>query len=58
MLDLQERADNWREKAFFGQRAFAEVASAISQFESVTIGVSSTQVSGLIHSYCLVQVMN
>lgn len=38
-----ERPDNWRENALFGQRAFAEVASAISQFEPVTVCVSSAQ---------------
>lgn len=38
-----ERPDNWRENAHFGQLAFVEVASAISQFEPVTVCVSSAQ---------------
>jgi hypothetical protein len=40
----QEREDNWREKARPAQRAFVEVATAISQFEPVTVCASSDQV--------------
>jgi agmatine deiminase len=36
-----ERPDNWRHKAQPAQRAFAEVATAISRFEPVTMGVSA-----------------
>jgi len=36
-----ERPDNWREGAQPAQRAFAEVARAIAQFEPVTVGVSA-----------------
>jgi hypothetical protein len=39
----QEREDNWREKARPAQRAFVEVAAAISQFEPVTVCASSDQ---------------
>jgi hypothetical protein len=39
----QEREDNWREKARPAQRAFVEVATAISQFEPVTVCASSDQ---------------
>ena len=35
-----ERPDNWREAARPAQRAFAQVALAIAQFEPVTVGVS------------------
>lgn len=38
-----ERPDNWRDGAKPAQRAFAEVASAISQFEPVTVGVNRGQ---------------
>jgi len=36
-----ERPDNWREAARPAQLAFAAVASAIAQFEPVTVGASS-----------------
>src|SRR5215831_4848735 len=35
-----ERPDNWRNAALPAQRAFADVARAISRFEPVTVGVS------------------
>ncbi len=38
-----EREDNWREGAQPAQQAFVAVASAISQFEPVTVGVSAPQ---------------
>ena len=38
-----ERADNWREGALPAQRAFAQVAAAIAQFEPVSVGVSASQ---------------
>ena len=38
-----ERADTWRLGAKPAQRAFTEVATAISQFEPVTMGVSRDQ---------------
>ncbi len=38
-----ERADNWREQAQPAQRAFADVARAIAQFEPVTMGVNPGQ---------------
>ncbi len=38
-----ERPDNWRDGALPAQRAFAQVAEAIAQFEPVTIGASSAQ---------------
>ncbi|KAJ6807013.1 agmatine deiminase [Iris pallida] len=38
-----ERPDNWREDAKNGQQVFAEVASAISQFEPVTVCASPAQ---------------
>lgn len=38
-----ERPDNWRNGAKPAQRAFAHVATAISQFEPVTVGVSNRQ---------------
>lgn len=40
----QEREDNWREKAAPAQHAFVEVATAISQFEPVTVCASANQV--------------
>src|SRR3974390_1516608 len=36
-----ERADNWRAHARPAQRAFAAVATAISRFEPVTVGVGA-----------------
>jgi agmatine deiminase len=38
-----ERPDNWRLGAKPAQEVFADVASAIAQFEKVTIGVSKSQ---------------
>lgn len=38
-----ERTDNWRLGAKPAQKAFVNVASAIAQFEPVTMGVSPTQ---------------
>ncbi|KAL2242979.1 UNVERIFIED_CONTAM: Agmatine deiminase [Sesamum indicum] len=38
-----ERPDNWRDHGVHGQRAFANVASAISRFEPVTVCASSAQ---------------
>jgi agmatine deiminase len=38
-----ERADNWREAAKPAQKAFAEVAKAIAQFEPVIMGVNPNQ---------------
>ncbi|XP_047314255.1 agmatine deiminase-like [Impatiens glandulifera] len=38
-----ERLDNWRDNAIHGQRAFVEVASAISKFEPVTVCASAAQ---------------
>jgi agmatine deiminase len=38
-----ERPDNWREGAGPAKQAFAAVASAISQFEPVTMGVSDRE---------------
>ena len=38
-----ERPDNWRLGAKPAQKAFAAVATAISQFEPVTMGVSTSQ---------------
>ncbi len=38
-----ERPDNWRNGAKPAQKAFAEVAKVISQFEPVTVGVSKEQ---------------
>lgn len=37
-----ERPDNWREAALPAQRAFTQVATAIAQFEPVTVGVSTS----------------
>jgi agmatine deiminase len=37
-----ERPDNWRDAARPAQHAFANVATAISQFEPVTVGVSAS----------------
>lgn len=38
-----ERCDNWRMGAKPAQKAFADVARAISEFEPVTVGVSARQ---------------
>ncbi len=38
-----ERIDNWREHALPAQRAFADVATAIAQFEPVRMGVNPGQ---------------
>lgn len=38
-----ERPDNWRDGAQPAQRAFAAVASAIAQFEPVSVGASAAQ---------------
>ncbi|KAK1295937.1 Agmatine deiminase [Acorus calamus] len=38
-----ERQDNWREDAVHGQRVFADVATAISKFEPVTVCASASQ---------------
>lgn len=38
------REDNWREKAVHAQRAFVEVATAISEFEPVTVCATGSQV--------------
>ena len=38
-----ERTDNWRLSALPAQKAFARVAEAISQFEPVSVGVSTRQ---------------
>lgn len=38
-----EREDNWREKAVHAQRAFVEVATAISEFEPVTVCATGSQ---------------
>ena len=40
-----ERPDNWRNGAKPAQKAFVEVATAISQFEPLTMGVSQAQFS-------------
>lgn len=40
-----ERPDNWRQGGKPAQRAFAEIARAISQFEPLTMGVSHAQFS-------------
>jgi agmatine/peptidylarginine deiminase len=55
-----EREDNWREKARPAQRAFVEVAAAISQFEPVTVCASSDQefdvaFSGRMHAISCLQ---
>jgi len=39
-----ERPDNWRGAAAFAQKAFTEVAQAISQFELVCVGANPGQV--------------
>lgn len=39
-----QRPDNWRLKAGPAQKAFAEVANAVSQFEPLTMGVNPDQV--------------
>src|SRR5512139_181282 len=38
-----ERLDNWREGALPAQKAFAAVATAIGQFEPVSVGASAAQ---------------
>lgn len=38
-----ERPDNWRRRALPAQAAFTAVATAISRFEPVTLGVSATE---------------
>ncbi len=38
-----QRPDNWREAGRYAQRAFVEVAAAISRFESVVMGVNAGQ---------------
>ncbi|KAH7433429.1 hypothetical protein KP509_07G069200 [Ceratopteris richardii] len=38
-----ERPDNWRDDAFYAQRAFVQVAGAISEFEPVTVCASRDQ---------------
>ncbi|CAA2994831.1 agmatine deiminase [Olea europaea subsp. europaea] len=38
-----ERPDNWRDGGFHAQRAYANVASAISKFEPVTVCASAAQ---------------
>ncbi|KAL7097132.1 hypothetical protein ACP275_10G124100 [Erythranthe tilingii] len=38
-----ERPDNWRDNGVHGQRAFSNIASAISRFEPVTVCASSAQ---------------
>lgn len=43
------RDDNWREKAVHAQRAFVEVATAISEFEPVTVCATGSQVR--VHYY-------
>lgn len=44
-----ERPDNWRLGAKPAQRAFVDVATAISQFEPVTMGVSAAQYTNARH---------
>ena len=39
-----QREDNWRDKAGPVQRAFVDVATAISQFEPVTVCANPEQV--------------
>ena len=41
-----QRPDNWREGAVHAQRAFVAVATAISQFEPVTVCANEGQVGG------------
>lgn len=41
-----QRPDNWREGAAPAQRAFVAVASAIAQFETVTVAANEDQVGG------------
>ena len=43
-MDWPDRLDNWRDHALPAQKAFAEVASAISQFEPVTVCANPDQV--------------
>ncbi|PKA63087.1 Agmatine deiminase [Apostasia shenzhenica] len=38
-----ERPDNWRRHAYYAQHIYAQVASAISEFEPVTLCVSASQ---------------
>lgn len=38
-----QRADNWRERALPVQQAFAALAAVIARYESLTVGVSSSQ---------------
>ncbi len=42
-----ERPDNWRDGAAPAQRAFVAVATAISQFEPVTVAANEEQVGPL-----------
>lgn len=44
-----ERPDNWREGAKPAQATFAKVAAAISEFETVTVGVSDRQYTNARH---------
>ena len=48
-----ERPDNWREGAVHAQRAFVAVATAISQFEPVTVCANPGQVGGVALWPCL-----
>lgn len=47
-----ERPDNWRLGAKPAQKVFAEVAKAIAQFESVTMGVSARQYENARNMLC------
>ncbi len=44
-----QRPDNWRDGGKPAQRAFAEVARAIANFEPVTMGVNSDQYDNACH---------
>lgn len=44
-----ERTDNWRNGAKPAQKAFIDVAKAISRFEKVTVGVSASQYNNARH---------
>ncbi|XP_020586394.1 agmatine deiminase [Phalaenopsis equestris] len=44
-----ERPDNWREDAYYGQRLYANIASAISEFEPVTLCVSASQYTNAVN---------
>jgi len=44
-----ERTDNWRNGAKPAQKAFIDVAKAISRFEKVTVGVSAAQYNNARH---------